>query len=427
MCRALLAIVSVVVVGLIASAEALAVPPICDPVEDPDCGGGGGSTIEVTHTLSVSKAQGGTIVSSDGTINCGTDCEQSQTYTQECEFNECGEPEPALRQFTLTASGGPAGFAPSWAVTNDGSSSPYGCDSTTANSCTVTLDADKTVALTWNDVTDPATTLPSSNPTKVGPTVKTFTASASDNASVSRVRFSVDGVLAGDDTTPGDGFSQAINLTAYSHGSAHTVTAQAFDTSGRSDPTPASANFTVDRETSVVVSDVPSATNAVTVPVQLTLPADATAVCNVNAGPDSPCAGSFEPPLPSEGSYTYEVTATDDVGNVAVVTRTFEVDRTAPVLDIDAPRKPLNGKQLSLELQSSEALDDVKLSAKRSDPMHVAVSPGSNELEMTLSRATRRWVKQQINRNGKAKLSVKASSADAAGNPDEDKAKITIR
>jgi hypothetical protein len=62
--------------------------------------------------------------------------------------------------------------------------------------------------------------------------------------------------------------------------------------------------------------------------------------CALNGGTANGCAGSFSPVSAAspDGSYTYAVTATDDVGNVASATRTFVLDRTAPTIaDFDGP------------------------------------------------------------------------------------------
>ena len=58
----------------------------------------------------------------------------------------------------------------------------------------------------------------------------------------------------GNDTTPGDGFTFTVNPSLYTHGSEHTLTAQAFDTAGRSDATPAGVDFTIDRQTSTAIT-----------------------------------------------------------------------------------------------------------------------------------------------------------------------------
>ncbi len=232
-----------------------------------------------TYTLSVSRTQG-TVTSVPAGIDCGSDCTQSQTYTTVCDDAGCGEQTPAVVEFTLTANFGSPGFAPSWT----------GCDSVVSGQCHVALDADRSVTLTWIDVTDPETTL--SGPSTVGPSVKTFTATATDNSGVTSVMFRLDGGAGVIDSTPGDGFNYTVGVASYLDGSSHTLTAAATDASGRIDLSPASKLFTVDRSTSLSLSQVPAVTNAATVPVTITHEAGATTTCRLNAGEDGQCSAT---------------------------------------------------------------------------------------------------------------------------------------
>ncbi|HKN92724.1 MAG TPA: Ig-like domain-containing protein, partial [Thermoleophilaceae bacterium] len=161
---------------------------------------------------------------------------------------------------------------------------------------------------------------------KVG-TVLNASAAASDNAGVARVEFWLDGVLKATDTTAP--YSAAIAMGGFAQGSAHTLTARAYDTSGRI--ADASSTVTVDKVVNLTLGAVPEYTNATTVPLSIGTDPDASMKCSLNGGPASTCASTYSPlSSPADGTYTYTVTATDDVGNVASGTRTFTVDRTAP-------------------------------------------------------------------------------------------------
>jgi hypothetical protein len=308
---------SIAVAG-IGAASAAAVPPICDPGEE-GCGGGGG-THTFTRTLTVTQPSPGRVTGDS--IDCGggnTDCTRSETYTQTCdEFGICDEPDYASA--TLTASQGPGGYAPVWT----------GCDSEPASgTCGVTIDEDVTVSLAWRDVTPPNVTF--NPPAKAGPATL-MTAGASDNSGpVNTMQFLVDGVFAASDGSAPYQFDFPEQL--HPHGSSHTVTARAVDAAGNQSS--AGGTVTVDKQVSLELGSSPAQggfTNAASAPLSFTTDSDVPAAgrrCRLDGGAFTQCASPFEPALP-EGSRTYEVQATDDVGNVATASRSFTVDRTAP-------------------------------------------------------------------------------------------------
>jgi len=192
---------------------------------------------------------------------------------------------------------------------------------------------DVRVELTWIDTTDPNTSF-QSPPGVVGPSAKTFTAVGSDNAGVARVQFSVDGIFVGSDTTAGDGFTFSVSPNAYADGSTHTIAAQAIDTAGRSDPTPASTSFTVDRSTQVGFTAPAAGGHFTSAPeFSFTIEAGASAVCKTLDGPSgdtslhqSACTSTYTPQAAAPGEYRVRVTATDAVGNVATEERAFTID-----------------------------------------------------------------------------------------------------
>jgi hypothetical protein len=150
------------------------------------------------------------------------------------------------------------------------------------------------------------------------------------------VEFWLDGALKAMDTTAPYGAS--IPMDTYAQGSTHTLLARAYDINGRT--ADASSTVTVDKLVNLTLGSVPAYTNAATVPLTIGTDPDATMKCALNGGTASGCAGSFSPvgAASPDGSYTYGVTASDDVGNVASATRTFVLDRTAPTItSFDGP------------------------------------------------------------------------------------------
>src|SRR3954454_12410611 len=117
------------------------------PVGDLDCEPGGGPT--VTHPrvdLTVATPSRGSVSDDDAKIACGgggIDCSESYTATRSCSgADSCTTTGPSV---TLTASGGGSGFGPHWS----------GCDSAPGSTCSITMDSDHNVSLTWTDDADP--------------------------------------------------------------------------------------------------------------------------------------------------------------------------------------------------------------------------------------------------------------------------------
>jgi hypothetical protein len=314
--RFLIAITFLVLALGAVAALALARPAAAEcPVTG--CPGGGITHTTITHTLAVSRPPAGTITSDPSGISCpsgsGGDCTQSDSQTVTCTDGDCADPDPAgWATYALSASGGPSGFAASWGGACSGAT------------CSVKLDADKTVSVTWSDVTNPSVSV-SPGTSKVGPTLHA-SATASDNAAVSKVDFLVDGVLKATDTSAP--YSVDIDMSGYSDGSSHTLLARAYDTSSRT--ADSSSTVTVDKQVALTLGTLPAYTNALSVPLSIGTDSDASMKCSVNGSTPATCSGSYSPSLPTDGSYTYTVAATDDVANTATATRTFIVDRTAP-------------------------------------------------------------------------------------------------
>jgi hypothetical protein len=156
------------------------------PINDLDCDPGGGGPASITTTLHVVDSSQAT-VSATG-INCGVagdDCQQSYTYAVD------GDP-PSV---TLTATGVPAGYAARLfsCPTTTGSACNGSESQCGVGSCTLDMSADYLVRLSLADITPPSTATVS-GPARVGPSVRHFSASASDEAGVVSYRYYLDGV-----------------------------------------------------------------------------------------------------------------------------------------------------------------------------------------------------------------------------------------
>lgn len=327
--RSFIAAVALAVASLgLAVLPASALPPDCEP-GDPSCDVPWRDFADRTLTVSTTH---GTVSSSTGGISCGTTCVGNVQVEIWCDSLGC-EPWPAATQFALTASGGPTGHEPRWAL----SGAALGSCGASSSTCTVSLgdaetgEAAGAVAVSWVDPIAPTVTF--SPPAKVGPTGYTVTAAAVDNSgTVVAYRWVVDNVLQA--STVG-----TLSLSALPHG-AHTVAVQARDAAGNFSSLVA-RTVTVDKQAGLTLVAPSPLTNASSAPVTFTADADVVSTtCALNATGPVPCTSGWSGVVPTspDGSYSYHVLATDDVGNQVTRTATFVLDRTAPsVLLVKGP------------------------------------------------------------------------------------------
>jgi hypothetical protein len=306
----------------------------CNPA-NMDCGGPGGDGPHTySNTLSVSKTIGTVTSSPAGLTDCGTGCKYTDSQTVQCEDFSCPDADPALWDtVTLTASGGPSGHSAAWS----------GCASTSGSQCTVTVDADKTVTLTWSDTALPTVSLTSPPHGGIARNSVSVSASASDNVGVSRVDYFIgDEVVRRATSSLAPSYFAAIDLTDFDHGDEVTVKARATDVNGNTGAMSSGRTITVDRQINLTVGAPLAFTNAAEVPVSIGTDPDADMACRIVGGAapvqcDPPTWSGVNGTSP-DGSYTYEVTATDAVGNTATETRSFVLDRTAPAItSFDGP------------------------------------------------------------------------------------------
>ena len=313
---ALAALCAVVAALAVTPGPAAAIPPTCDP--GPQICEPVQRTETATRKLTVTRTAG-TVTSSPAGIDCGATCVVTRSVSRECIDDSC-DPWPAATTFTLSASGGPAGYSPSWTACG------------VAATCTVGLGDEeaggefRTVALSWVDTTAPAATF--APPAKVGPSNYSVTAGATDNSgSVARYAWTVDDVAQA-------ATGSVLSLAAAAHGS-HTVSVRAYDAVGNASAA-VTKTVVVDKSVAVTPGAVPAVTAAATVP--LTFTADADVVkreCKLDAGAYATCASGWSgiTAATADGEHSYRVRVTDDVGNVAEsAVRTTVIDRTLPVL-----------------------------------------------------------------------------------------------
>ena len=284
-----------------------------------DCGPGT-TTTHSTVQLTVAAPSRGSVTGDAGKIACGAggaDCSENYTATTTCTDAECTTTGPSV---TLTGSAGAPGFTPDWT----------GCSSASGSTCSLTMDTDHNVSLTWTDEADPTVGL-STPASKAGPST-VFTATASDNSGVvNKVDFYVDDVLRVTDTSAP--YQYKPDISTYADGSLHTLKVIAQDGSARISSGLASApsaGFTVDRSTAVTDVSTPAASTESAPDVTFSVPADATSVvCRTKAGDTvvgstSNCSSPYSPQgVTADGPYTVEIAVIDDVGNSATVARAF--------------------------------------------------------------------------------------------------------
>jgi hypothetical protein len=289
-----------------------------------------------TLTVNRTGVQLGTITDNLGQINCGTDC--SGTYQRDCLQGtpaNCTEPgEPKHPALTTTV---PSGFQVIWSETCDQGSN-------TANPCSV--EATGTVTAHYDDISPPTVSLSGPGAGPARGTV-TLSATAGDTQSgVSSVQFLVGGVPVGTDSSAP--YSISYDTSTRADGPVNVV---ARATNGDSDVSDSSAvgitidntlpNLTVGGPDGATFG--PGSTQTWTYTASDTTTGPPGVQCSVTptgASPVfaacSPGSGSHSVTNRPEGSYTARFRATDGAGNAREEVRTFSIDATPAVTQIDS-------------------------------------------------------------------------------------------
>jgi hypothetical protein len=252
-------------------------------------------------------------------IDCGVDCTETYPGQQVCDPDLKPPCHTEWQTVTLT-SYPPAGFALSWS----------GCDTASTNTCDITMDSNKTVTATDTDIADPTVSLTAPSSGVYGGTIGA-SATASDNAGISKVDFLVDGSVWVTDTSAP--YSTSIDTTLLVDG-VHTVSARAQDTSGRAsvlssvtitvDNTAPSLTVTGPANGKVFAPGTSKTWNIAASDAHL-----ASVTCAVDGAAASPCTPtgtgtwSYTDSTSVLGPHSLAITATDSAGNAKAVTRTW--------------------------------------------------------------------------------------------------------
>jgi Bacterial Ig domain/Bacterial Ig-like domain len=329
-----------------AAAPASALP--CNPDTDPDCDPGGGQTITTVQVdLDVAPPTSGTVTGAQ--ISCGADCHGDYSYVRTCEDFDCTL--SSVDDVVLDASGGPSGFSPHFTYCPANAAGDACTDATIdcgIGACTISMDDDYRATLEWVDTTAPGQAS-LTGPGTVGPSVKTFTASATDNLQVTAMRFVLDGVSQPTlDTSAPFQFDAPVNSLAEG---VHTLVAFARDAAGNEGTASGTVNFTVDKHTTVTITS-PAAGGHFQTPPEFMFDTEdgATAVCSTLTGAtgdtsvhSAACnSGAYTPQPTGDGVYRVRVVATDAVGNVAPSERQFTLDDSDPNVTVNSPAE--NGR-----------------------------------------------------------------------------------
>jgi hypothetical protein len=175
------------------------------------------------------------------------------------------------------------------------------------------------------DTAAPDTTITAGEPSPTNDPMGDFQFTSSEAGST--FECSVDG-------GPFGGCSSPFSTPFLSDGS-HTFAVRAIDAAGNTDPTPATATFTVDTAApnTFITSGPAGPTNNPRPTLEFTASeADSSFQCRLDSGPFNPCSSPFTTPVLTNGTHTFAVRATDSTGNTDPTpgSATFTVDTNAP-------------------------------------------------------------------------------------------------
>src|SRR6476661_4122619 len=143
-------------------------PDLCSPWEE-----------SMSATLTLQTPAGIRVTSDASALDCTGGCTKKATYSVWCYPGEgCGD--YVYDEYTLTVANPPAGWGPVWS----------GCDWVLDGRCGLTLDANRTVSLSWTDIGAP--TVAFSPPAKAGGSTA-LVATGADNSGSFVYDWTVDG------------------------------------------------------------------------------------------------------------------------------------------------------------------------------------------------------------------------------------------
>ena len=182
------------------------------------------------------------------------------------------------------------------------------------------------------DTTPPDTTIDSGPSGTIATDQATFTFAGDPASDTNKVQCRIDSEPFADCTSP-------KTFAGLSDGP-HTVEFRAEDTVGNQDATPATRDFTVDTTApDTTIDSGPTGTTGDSTPsFEFSSEPGATFECRVDSDAFSACSSPETVAALTDGPHTFEVKATDSVGNTdpSPATRTFTVDTTPPDTTIDS-------------------------------------------------------------------------------------------
>lgn len=199
--------------------------------------------------------------------------------------------------------------------------------------CALAITGRVKVIARFRDVADPAVALGAVPVTARG--TLNVTATATDNAAVDRVVFTLGGATVTDKTAP---YSASFNTANLKDGAAKLV-ATAVDVHQRSKGV--SVGTLIDNTAPTVdvsgpngVAFGPGATPTWTIAAADAASGVKSVVCSLDAGGFKPCGSTFTAPERGHGNHALAVRVTDNAGNSRDVVRTYAIDAVAPVTTI---------------------------------------------------------------------------------------------
>ena len=204
---------------------------------------------------------------------------------------------------------------------------------------------------TWTiDTTAPETTIDDGSAAETTATSAAFEFSATESEAIF------------DCSLDGAAFERCTSGAEYAdlaEGS-HTFEVRATDLAGNSDATPATATWTVDTTAPQTTIDTRPDDPTTKTAATLRFSADETGstfTCSLDEADFTTCDSPTSYPDLAEGSHTFEVRATDPVGNTDATpaTHTWAIDTTAPQTTIDSgPDDPTNSTPATFTFSSTE-------------------------------------------------------------------------
>ena len=175
------------------------------------------------------------------------------------------------------------------------------------------------------DTTPPDTTITSGPTGTINVHVSTFTFTSSEAGSTFECR--IDAGTFASCTTP-------FTTSSLANGT-HTFEVRAIDGAGNIDPTPATRSYTIDTvEPQTTITGGPTGTTSDSTPTFTFISSEtgSTFQCRVDAGAFTACTTPFTTAALADGTHTFEVRATDAVGNTdaSPAARTFTIATATP-------------------------------------------------------------------------------------------------